>query len=189
LFENGVRLDLDFCRPSQMADPSEVYSDVIIAYDPDGILGQHLSRANAPPPAEHPKWFEPGDPALIDWFFWTFRQVVCWAKRGAQNDYRAWDKLTNAISSLAETRTCLVEMRLWTLGIKEYLSRADSGMALRIAKTYPHFQAAEIIQCVKLLLAEYEHVCPAYCQKAKAVYPAKKVEAMYRLIAEYEQLE
>lgn len=189
LYENGVRLDLDFCKPSKISNPSEVYTDTIIAYDPDGTLSQYLLKANTHPLAEHPKWFEPGDPAMIDWFFWMFRQVVCWAKRGAQNDYRSYDKLTNAISSLADIRTRLVEMRLWTLDVKDYLYRVDADLALRIAKTYPHFQPGEIIQCAKLLLAEYEYVCPAYCQKAKGIYPAKKVEIMYRLIEEYEQLE
>jgi hypothetical protein len=125
---------------------------------------------------------------MIDWFFWMFRQVVCWARRGAQNDYRAYDKLANAISSLAEVRTRLVEMRLWTLGIKDYLSRADAGLASRLALTYPRLHSDEIIQCAKLLLAEYEYVCPAYCQKANAIYPATKVEVMYRLIEEYEQV-
>jgi hypothetical protein len=142
-----------------------------------------------PPPVEHPKWFEPGDHAMIDWFFWMFRQVVCWAKRGAQQDYRAYEKFTNAINSLAEIRTRLVEMRLWTLGRKDYLKRVDADLACRMAQTYPHFQVDEIIQCAKLLLAEYEYVCPAYCQKANAVYPAKKVEIMCRLIEAYEQLE
>jgi hypothetical protein len=46
----------------------------------------------------------------------------------------------------------------------------------------------QIIECAKLLLEEYEYICPAYCQKAKAEYPARKVEIMHRLIAEYEQL-
>jgi hypothetical protein len=44
---------------------------------------------------------------------------------------------------------------------------------LRIVKTYPHFQAGEIIACAKLLLEVYETVCPAYCQKAKAIYPSR----------------
>lgn len=118
-----------------------------------------------------------------------YRQVVCWAKRGAQNDYRSYDKLANAIGSLAEIRTRLVEMRLWTLGIKDYLSRVDADLACRIAQTYPHFHAEEIIRCAKLLLVEYEYVCPAYCQKAKAVYPENKVGIIHHLINEYEKLE
>jgi predicted nucleotidyltransferase len=189
LFENGVRLDLDLCKPSELANPSEVYTDMVIAYDPDGILRQLLPKESALQPAKHPKWFEPGDQAMIDWFFWMFRQVVCWAKRGAQDDHRSYDKLTNSISSLAEIRTRLVEMRLWTLGFKDYLGRADPNLALRIAKTYPHFEASEIIESAKLLLAEYEMICPAYCQKAQASYPARKVEIMHQLIHEFEQLD
>lgn len=188
LFENGVRLDLDFYKPSDLAQPSEVYTNTIIEYDPDGILQQSISKSNVIQAAEHPQWFKPGDPALIDWYFWMFRQVVCWAKRGAQGDYRAYDKLTNAINSLADIRKGLVEMRRWTLGVKDYLFRLDSSFATRVAKTYPRFQTDEIIACTKLLLQEYEYVCPAYCQKTNAKYPARKVEIMHRLIAEYEQL-
>jgi predicted nucleotidyltransferase len=189
LFESGVRLDLDFLKPSDLISPSEVYTDFLIEYDPDGILLSSLQKANKLQPAEHPKWFEPGDPAMIDWFFWMFRQVVCWAKRGAQNDYRSYDKLANAISSLADIRTRLVEMRLWTLGFKDYLARADPKMAMRITQTYPHFQAGEIIVCAKLLLAEYETICPGYCQKAQAIYPARKAKIIHHLIQEFEQLE
>jgi predicted nucleotidyltransferase len=190
LFENGVRLDLDFCKPSDTSAPTDVYSDTIVAYDPDGIIHQLMIQNPVTlQPAEHPKWFEPGDPAMIDWFFWMFRQVVCWAKRGAQGDYRSFDKLTNAISSLAEIRTRLVEMRFWTLGFKDYLGRVEPFCAARLAQTYPHFQAGEIIECARLLLAEYETICLDYCQKAKADYPARKVEIMYLLIEEFEQLE
>lgn len=188
LFENGVRLDLDFCKPSDLAHPTEVYTDTVIEYDPDGILHESLLTPKGPLPAEHPKWFEPGDPAMIDWFFWMFRQVICWAKRAAQGDYRSYNKLTNAINSLADVRARLVEMRLWTLGSKDYLTRLDPDCALRMRKTYPRFQVDEVIECTKLLLKEYEYICLLYCQKANADYPARKVKIMYHLIAEYEQL-
>ena len=188
LFENGVRLDLDFCRPSDLSNPTEVYTDRVIVYDPDGILVGSLPTAGTPLPAGHPQWFEPGDPAMIDWFFWMFRQVVCWAKRGAQGNYRSYNKLTNAIQSLADIRARLVEMRLWTLGTKDYLTRLDPACASRMTKTYPHFQADQIIECARLLLKEYEIICPAYCRKAHAVYPERKVKIMHRLIAEFERL-
>ena len=189
LFENGVRLDLDICKPSDLVNLSEVYTDTVIAYDPDNVLSQLMPRTYRSQPAEHPKWFEPGDPDMIDWFFWMFRQVVCWAKRSAQDDHRAYDKLTNAITSLAEVRTRLVEIRLWTLGFKDYLALLDPDLALHIARTYPHFEANEVIDCAKLLLTAYETVCPAYCQKAKVIYPERKVKIMHQLIDEFEQLD
>lgn len=188
LFENGVRLDLDFFRPSDIPNTSEVYTDIMIMYDPDGALANSLPQSKTPRVAEHPKWFEPGDPAMIDWFFWMFRQVVCWSLRGAQGGYRAFSKLSNAMDSLAEVRTRLIEMRLWTLGIQDYLSRVDPECAQRIAQTHPHLRAEEIIGCTKLLLDEYETICPAYCHKAGAIYPAHKVTTMRGLIAEFEQL-
>ncbi len=188
LFENGVRLDLDFLKPSDIENPTYVYTDLVILYDPDGKLQPLAERKNPLQPAEHPKWFAPGDPDMIDWFFWMFRQVVCWAKRGAQGDYRAYEKLANAVDSLAQVRERLIEMRLWTLGVKDYLGRADPACAVRLAKTYPRLEPDEIIACARLLLVEYAYICPLYCQKSGAVYPARKVEIMWRLIEEFERL-
>ena len=121
-------------------------ADIEVIYDPDGVLSQLLPKSGTVREAKHPQWFEPGDPAMIDWFFWMFRQIVCWAKRGAQGDYRSYNKLTNAMNSLAEVRTRLIEMRLWTSGVQDYLSRVDPELARRISKTYPHFSADEIIE-------------------------------------------
>jgi hypothetical protein len=85
-------------------------------------------------------------PLMIDCFFWMFRQIVCWAKRGAQADYRSFDKLTNAMRSLAEVRTRLIEMRLWTSGVQDYLSRVDPELAYRISKTYPHLMRVKLLK-------------------------------------------
>ncbi len=189
LYGNGVRLDIDFCKPSQLASTSEVYTDMRLAYDPDGVLAKALSKTSEPLPAAHPQWFEPGDPDMIDWFFWMFRQIVCWAKRSQQADYRAFDKLANAIQSLADVRTRLIEMRLYTLGRKDYYPHADPASAGRMAQTYPHFDPVEVIQCTRRLLAEYEAICPPYCQKTGAIYPAHKVEVMYGLIEEFDGLD
>ena len=189
LYENGVRLDLDFARPSALAKVSYVYTDARIEYDPDGALSRAFSAPRAPEPAAHPKWFAPGEPAFLDWFFWMFRQIVCWAKRGAQGRKRAYEKLTSAVHSLDEVRTRLSEMRLWTAGTDDYLSRVDAECARRLAETYPHLCAEEIVACAERLLDEYERIAPAYCEKAGAVYPAHKAQTTRRLIAEFKQLE
>ena len=189
LFGNGVRLDLDFYRPSDIKEASDVYTNLEIIYDPEHQLAQLLPKSGIVQAAKHPKWFEPGDSAMIDWFFWMFRQIVCWAKRGAQNDYRSFNKLANAMSSLAEVRARLIEMRLWTSGVRTYLSQVDPEFAQRISQTYPHLNPEEIIESTKLLLKEYENICPSYCQKTGAKYPAYKVEIVRNLISEFEQLE
>jgi hypothetical protein len=125
---------------------------------------------------------------MLDWFFWMFRQIVCWAKRGTQGGERAFNKLANAVDSLAEVRTRLIEMRLWTPGVQEYLIHADPRCAERIAPTYPHLQADEIVRCTRLLVDEYEQICPPYCHTSGAVYPSRKVEVVRRSIAEFDAL-
>lgn len=189
LFENGVRLDLDFYRPSDIQKNTwHLRSNTAILYDPDGILAKSLPLTDELEVAAHPRWFQPGDPTFADWFFWMFRQIVCWAKRGVQGGYRAFDKLSSAAASLAEVRANLVAMHLWTLGVKDYLGRIDPECAQRMAETYPHLKSDELMACAKLLLDEYERICPAYCQKAGIPYPVHKVEIMRDLLCEFEQL-
>ena len=189
LFENGVRLDLDFYRLSDIStSASDVYTDTLVLHDPDDVLARSAPLPDTPRAGEHPKWFEPGDSALADWFFWMFRQIVCWAKRGCQGGYRAFSKLSNAVDSLAEVRTRLVEMHLWTLGIQDYLGRIDPECAERMAQTFPRLLPEEVITCARLLLDEYERICPAYCRKAGIAYPAHKVAVIRHLVAEFEQL-
>ncbi len=196
LFENGVRLDVDFCRPSQLPDLPAVPSKVSLVYDPDGALAsvRKAGLAGMPPggertvPAEHPPYFQVGDQALVDWFFWMFRQIVCWAQRGAQGGPSGYEKLANAIDSLAQVRSRLVELRLWTLGVKDYLNRLDPALAQRLARTYPRFDAAEVIRCAHLLLDEYERVLPGYCEKSGASYPARKVRTMRGLMDGFARL-
>jgi predicted nucleotidyltransferase len=189
LFENGVRLDLDLMRPSELANATHVYTDTRIEYDPDGALSRAFSALRAPEAAAHPKWFQPGEPAFLDWFFWMFRQIVCWAKRGAQGRARAYEKLTSAVHSLDEVRTRLTEMRLWTAGVQDYLSRVDPECARRLAESYPHLRAEEIIACAERLLDEYERIAPAYCEKAGAIFPAHKAQVTRQLLAEFARLE
>ena len=190
LFDNGVRLDLDFYRPSDIRK-NTWYKPLSTAflYDPDGVLAKSLTFSHEPEAAAHPKWFQPGEPTFVDWFFWMFRQIACWTKRGAQGDYRAFSKLYSAADSIGQVRSNLIDMHLWTLGVHDYVGRVDPEFAQRMAHTYPHLQPSELMECVKRLLDEYERICPAYCRKAGLPYPGHKVKAMHALLYEFEQLE
>lgn len=189
LFENGARLDIDFCRPSDLEKINEIPSVMRIVFDPDNVLQDKVLLEKKAKPADHPAWFEAGDPFFTHWFFWMFRQVVCWAKRSQQGSLNSFDKLANAIDSLTQIRTRLIEMRLWTLGEWNYLKVADPGFAALLAKTYPHFEPQEVIECAHMLLAAYEYACPVYCKKAGVVYPADKVIVLKELLAAFEQIE
>jgi hypothetical protein len=189
VFENGVRLDLDFFRPSDMrAKGWFERSNTRILHDPEGVLAEQLPLHDGPEPPAHPQYFEPGDPLLIDWWFFEFRQIVCWAKRGAQGGPRAYDKLAGAARELAEARSKLVDMRRWTLGVGGYLGAVDPECASRLAETYPHLCAEELILCTGRLLAEFERICPAYCAQAGVPYPARRVEVLHHLLEEFKQL-
>ncbi len=185
LYADGTRLDLDYLRPDDIRDESPT---VRIRFDPDGALARDLGRAYRPAPPAHPGHWQPGDPTYVTWFLWMFRQAYCWAKRGAQGSDRAFHKLAGAADSLHQIRTSLMAMRLWTLGADEYLSRLDPGFTGRLARTYPHLLPEELLAATRALLAEYERVCPAYCQRAGVPYPAEQVAAVHRCLTEFDQL-
>ena len=189
LFDNGARLDVDFLKPSSIEKINQVPSAKKILFDPEGVLREKVVCEKLPKPADHPAWFEAGDPSFVHWFFWMFRQVVCWAKRSQQRSQNSFDKLANSIDSLNQIRTRLIEMRLWTLGEWNYLKAVDQGFAKRLALTYPHFEPQEVIDCAFLLLAEYEYACPLYCQKAGTLYPAEKVIVLKELVSAFDQIE
>ena len=98
------------------------------------------------------------------------------------------DKLTYAgnLENLDEIKVRI--MHLWTLGIQDYLGRIDPECAERMVQTFPRLLPEEVITCAKLLLDEYERICPAYCRKAGIAYPAHKVAVIRHLVAEFEQL-
>ena len=189
LFENGARLDIDFLKPSDLEKINEIPSEKKIIFDPNKVLQEIVVLEKTPKPADHPAWFEAGDPFFTHWFFWMFRQVVCWAKRSQQGNQNSYDKLANAIDSLTQIRTRLIEMRLWTLEAWNYLKVADPGFAACLAKTYPRFDPQEVIECAHVLLGAYEYTCPLYCEKAGTVYPAEKVIVLKELLAAFEQVE
>jgi predicted nucleotidyltransferase len=189
LFENGARLDVDFCKPCEIEKINEIPSEKKILFDSEGVLQESVLLEKTPKSAEHPAWFEAGDPSFVHWFFWMFRQVVCWAKRSQQDKQNSYDKLANAVDSLTQIRTRLIEMRLWTLGEWNYLKVADSHFAASLAKTYPHFDPQEVIACAHELLSAYEFACPMYCQKAGTMYPAEKVSVLKELLSAFEQIE
>ena len=190
LFENGVRLDLDFYRRSDIQKNTWYQrASTALLYDPDGILATSLIFQDEPKAPPHPRWFQPGDPTLVDWFFWMFRQIVCWTKRSAQGGPDTFHKLSSAIESLAEARATLIVMHRWALGIPGNLDQIDAACAWRMAQTYPHFTPDEVLACTQRLLDEYEHICPGYCEKVGLSYPAHKVAVMRQLVQEFEQLD
>lgn len=189
LFENGARLDVDFLKPFEIENINKIPSEKKIQFDPLGVLREKVVIEKTQKPTDHPAWFDMGDPFFTHWFFWMFRQMVCWAKRSQQGKQNSFDRLANAIDSLNQIRTRLIEMRLWTLGEWNFLKVADPGFAERLAKTYPHFDPQEVIDCAFLLLAEYEYACPLYCQKAGVTYPLDKARVLKDLLVAFDRID
>ena len=181
LFEDGVRLDLDFHPPSALAKHGWMKRAKVL-HDPTGALVRAATESDF----QGEEASKPGEP--IDWFFWMFRQIVCWAKRGEQGDIRTYDKLAGAVQSLSEVRGTLERMRQWTLGWRDYLRHADPVMAEHLADSFPTLTAKDIMRCARVLLLEYERICSDFCAKAGIEYPARKVEVMKRLMDEFDAI-
>jgi hypothetical protein len=186
LYENGVRVDVDYLGPGAIATSNPAQTKVLL--DPDGVLRRDLGSAHRRARAPHPPWWEPGDPGYVTWFLWMFRQVYAWAKRGAQGGERALSKLFNAADSLHQTRMSLTAMRLWTLDHPDDLAALDPRMADDLTRTYPRPVAEELCAATRALVAVYERVCPDYCAKAGVAYPAEKVAALRRVLDEFDLL-
>jgi|GEM_PF-2108060 len=185
LFENGVRLDLDFHPPSALKQL--MWSNQCrILHDPAGALASAARESKGPSEsAPHPPHFRAGDPGFVDWFFWMFRQVVCWTKRGAQGGEKAYDKLSGAVESLSQIRTHLVLMRQWVYGQRDYAANIDLDQTARLAATFPRLEPTEILNCASRLFDEFERVGPEYCQKAGLPYPTQKAAVMKCLMQEF----
>ena len=189
LFLNGVRLDLDFNKPSHMSEAWPVTSaDRKILYDPDGAMAHELNPLNAPIPAPVPRGWQPNQQDYLDYFFWLFRAAYCWIKRGAQGGPKTFDKLHRAAKVITEIREDLISIKLWTYGSEDYLSKIDPDCAARMASTFTRMQPDEMLHTTRLLLTEFEEICSLFCQKAGITYPVQKVDIMKQLMNEFDQL-
>jgi predicted nucleotidyltransferase len=186
LFDDGVRLDLDFRPPEAIASgPS---STARILHDPDDVVSRERGRSPRPPRPPHPEHFEAGDPALIDWHFWMVRQAYCWTKRGAQGGYRSFTKLAGAAESIATAQKKLIEMRLWTIGVRDYLGRADPQLADRLTLTYARLTPDDLLLATRHLLTAFEGVAPDYCSKTGLDYDGERVTTMRTLLDEFDSI-
>ena len=187
LYEDGVRLDLDYFPRSGVGTDRRESSKILL--DPDGVLAAELGSAYTPEHRAHPRWWQAGDPSYVTWFLWMFRQSYCFAKRGAQGGERGLSKLFSAAESIHQVRTSLAEMRLWTLNVAYNLEAADATLAAELARTYSHLSGDELLAATRALLGAYERVCPDYCAKAGVPYPADKVAALRRVLDELDELD
>ena len=97
----------------------------VIPYDPDGTLAA-AGEPSPSPPTEPP--IRPLEKRVyVEWYLWMLRQAYAWAKRGAQHNYRSFNKLRAAVDSLRRVRNGLIEMRLWTLGRARLPGQSRAG--------------------------------------------------------------
>lgn len=186
LFENGVRLDLNFYKPGEIFNFNIHLARIL--YDPMNALGMGLNKSVDLEPYPHPSWnideFE-----YIDWYFWMFRQVYCWTKRGQQRTYKSFDKLNIAIDSLSKIREGLISIRLWLHGSRNYLTKVDSNFTNRLQNTYPHLDSEDIVKCTRLLFDEFKQLIKPYCKKRGIDYPIHKVEIMEKMLDLFDTVE
>lgn len=185
LFDNGIRLDLDFYRPSEVKQIDRTKAKVL--HDPKGFIAEHL----ADHPVEkspRPTWNDnEGD--LAEWFIWMFRQVYAWGRRAEQGSYKAFDKLLGAQNSLTEIRNKLLDIRRYLMDERDYIQRTDPELAARLARTFPDFTPAAVLSANRLLLEEFEVLVPSYYAQIGKTYPADKVGKLKRMLVAMDAIE
>lgn len=145
------------------------------------------NQRDTSPPA-HPKHFNPGEP-VTDWFFWMFRQVYCWIKRGAQNGDRSFEKLYAAYGSLNEMRQVLMEMRRWSLATTGTLQDTDPVFASMLRETFPSLKPVDMLHATRSLLAAFEYACKDYCLRCETGFPNDKIQTVKNMLDVFDSLD
>jgi predicted nucleotidyltransferase len=198
LYCNGIRLDLDILPEEEIRN---LQADRMkILYDPSGKISSAVPEKKSNQPM-HPKYFKPGQ-EVTDWFFWMFRQVYCWIKRGAQGGERSFDikrgahggersfeKLYAAYASMNEMRQVLIEMRRWTLGSDGYWQIDDPGFAALLLGTFSSLSPDDMLKAVRSLFVAFEYACGAYCVKSCTDYPSEKIVTMKTMLDIFDALD
>src|SRR6266699_2951002 len=105
-------------------------------------------------------------------------------EEGIQGCGRFFDKLSAAANSLSQVCKTLTEIRLWMLSIQDYLGNVDPDCAEWLASAFPHLVPEERLCCTRRLLAEYEWICSASCEKASISCLSRKGEVFKHLLDE-----
>jgi len=79
-------------------------------------------------------------------------------------------------------------MKLWLHGSWNYMKKIDKNFTSRISKTYPRFNAKEILECNRLLLKELKEIGVEYCEKRKIRYPTRKFKIITGILDEFQKL-
>lgn len=185
LYDNGVRLDLDFLIPQDLENWD--LSKIKFIYDP---LNKYQSKAsetiNKPSAAPKPKWRDE-DGNMVDWFFWMFRQTYCYIKRGETNKRRSFNKLYSAQTSLNSIREKLIEMKIYLNGKWDYMNTIDQEFAGNMGATFSDFNPTNMAKATRKLFDLFEIIGKEYCKKINTDFPEGKVFAMRRLFDEFDE--
>lgn len=185
LYENGVRLDVDFLMREELETWNLAGTKII--YGSSTWYQQKAQHdSNITEPVEKPKWTDDnGD--MIDWFFWMFRQVYCWTLRGESNFERRFEKLNSALASLQTTRDKLLDMVVYLNGVWDYLNNIDKKLADELASTYSDMDTNNIKDSTRRLFEVFVVVGKRYCERVGKTFPAEKVITMRNLFDEFDR--
>jgi predicted nucleotidyltransferase len=184
LFSNGVKLDFLFLKSSVQLD-SYLYQSVEALYDPENVTKQKLTEAKQPKEVAKPKWND-AEGRLIDWFFWMFRQIYCYACQAELNKVKSFDKLYMAQQSMHSVREKLLTMIWYVHGSKDYLNNIDDNLAKEFKDAFARLDINEVCEATRRLVNIYARVGYDYCQKESLQFPDKKIKEILELFDEFD---
>jgi len=184
LYQNGVRLDLDFLTQKDLKDWG--LSKVKIVYDPHNKYRDRVKKTdNKHSSAPKPKWRDE-DGSIVDWFFWMFRQAYCYIRRGETNEKRSFNKFYSAQTSLSSIREKLLEMKIYINGKHDYMTVIDKDFAKQIALTFTDLNPNSMTKATKKLFELFVITAKQYCEKTNKEFPENKVLVMHKLFDEFD---
>lgn len=187
LYENGVRLDLDFLNEDTIEDIN--FSKTRILYDPKGKYSSKIKNStNKVKSMPKPQWRdEEGD--MVDWFFWMFRQAYCYIRRAETNSERSFNKLYSSQSSLKSIRDRLVDMKLYMNGRWDYMNNIDKKFADELSASFSDSTPKNLKESTRKLLNIFERVGNEYCQKEGKIFPHEKILKMKSLFDKFDSVD
>jgi predicted nucleotidyltransferase len=185
LFDNGVRLDLSFVKPSEFG--CWPLGDIKIIKDENGLVEQKLHAQDQGLGSAKPKWNDSeGD--LLEWFLWMFRQMYCYAIQAELKPHKRFDKLYAAHTSMVQVADKLIEMDKYVNSYSGYVEENNPRLAKQLTEPLSMPLTIEAIQkSTRLLTDVYGTIGTQYAQTANIRFPAQKLKTLKQLLITFDE--
>lgn len=184
LYEDGVRLDLTLEKRTDFN--KWVLEPVKILFDTEGIFEKMLKKSQGKRKKVDKVSWNKIHGSFVDWFFWMFRQIYCYACQSELVKSKSFEKKMLAVESMQITRNKLLDTLYFLNGERDYLVNIDKKLNNQFLQTFQCNSVKEIKEVVRVMVDLYENIIGKYCKKEKIHFPDKKVNQIKNLFSEFD---